>query len=502
MSEDLRALVVILVLSGVVFFIARPAMVQVIPATTFDRWRWLWIFTTMAWFLPQSIWIYVFLMVLALTFARKKESHVVSLYLLLLFALPNTAVPIPGFGLIDHLFEINHYRLLALTLLLPAAVSLMQSRKTPRLGQSPVDWMVLGYLALTWILSLQGASFTNGMRMAFYQVIDGFLPYYVISRSLRNIADFRILFAALLLGALLMSILAIFEVGRSWKLYSASISGLGMHYEDSYKTRGPFLRPGAAVLDSIVFGTIIVLAMGALLYLKDFISSKRQVLLAWILLGAGLLASLSRAPWVAAVILLFIFSLQQREAVKSLFKLTLGMLLALVVLGFFPAGQFIIDLMPYVGEAEQGSIDYRANWFSAAQPVIERNFWFGDVRAMAAPELEVMRNGEGIIDLVNTFLSVLLHFGMAGLFLFIGMFFTAFRSMAIRGSLEEKQAREYEKLAQIQRSLLLTMMVILFTLSMISVVPNIVWFLLGASSAFGLMRKLEISLDRSLGGAL
>ncbi len=493
MPEDLRALIVVLVLSGVVFVIARPAMTYVIPATTFDRWRWLWFFTTLAWFLPSSIWIYVFLMVVALTAVRKKESYLVGTYVFLLFAAPNSLAPIPGFGLIDHFFEINHYRLLALTLLLPYAISLLQNRNSTKFGKSPVDWMVIGYLVLTWLLNLQGASFTNGMRMAFYQMIDGLLPYYVISRGLRQIEDVRALFAALLLGALLLSALAIFEVARDWRLYSASIRDLGIHHEDSYKMRGPFLRPGAAVLDSIVLGTVIVLAMGALIYLKDLVSNRFYVVLAWILLSSGLLASLSRAPWLAAILLFLMFNIQQRKAVRSLGKLAFVIAFVFIVFSMFPAGKVIIDLIPYVGGAEQGSIDYRANWFAAAQPLIERNFWFGDIRAMAAPELEVMRNGEGIIDLVNTFLSVLLHYGAIGLFFFVGMFLAAIRSMATKDPKERSFNGQKETLIQVQRSLLLTMMAILFTLSMISVIPSIVWLLIGSSVALRFIRAGSIS---------
>jgi len=491
--EHIRALVVILIVSSAVFFLVRPIWSQMISVQSFDRWRRLWFFTTLAWFLATSFWIYVGLLTAALIIVRKKEENVLGLYFLLLFAAPAIQTPIPGFGLIDHLFMLDHYRLLALLLLLPTALALASSSNTPKFGSSPVDWMVVGYLAFTWILYLSEASFTNGMRMAFLYYIDGFLPYYVLSRGIKNNNDFHGVLSGLLLGALLISMLAFFEVARSWRLYSASISELGISYSpQGYKMRGPFLRPGVSLLDSIVLGLVIVVAMGALLYLKNNVVKKNQIAILWLILMVGLLASLARAPWVAAVILFFVYVIQGDRVLGWLLKMIGAFSVLMIALSIFPAGRVVIDLLPFVGKSEQGSIQYRENWFSVAAPLVERNFWFGDLRVLEAAEIQVMRQGEGIIDLVNMFLSVLLFYGAFGLFLFLGMFGTAIWYVKKSIGRCSVDMLESKLLGRILISVLISIMFVIFTLSAISIVPIVIWSFLGLCSAYGLMVGLHV----------
>lgn len=488
MPEHIRALIVVFALSAAVLFAVRPAITRVIPPDTYDRWRKLWLFTTLAWFLSGNVWIYFGLMVVVLTLARKRESHVFGLYLLLLFAAPSAHVAIPGFGVIDHLIMLDHYRLLSLTLLLPLAWRLKNDAETVRFGRSPVDWMVLGYLFLTWAVTLLGTSLTNGMRGAVLQFIDGWLPYYVASRSLKSTEDLRIAAAGLLMGVLVMSVLAAFEVMRSWKLYVASVADYGIRVNQAYKLRGPFIRPGASVQDSIVLGTSVVVGMCVLLSLRDRMAGWIRSRFLWAILALGLLASLSRAPWVAGVLLLLVFHALDGRGIKSIVKIGVVVLLAGGVLSFFPAGKVILDLLPFVGESEQGSIDYRMNWFAASAPVIERNFLFGDVHALGAPELEVMRNGEGIIDLVNTFLGVQLLYGAVGLFFFLGIFLMSLK-IARQGQVYFR-ARSDEQASSFGRSMfaaMVSIMFILITMSPISVIPILIWSLAGFCSAYGFL---------------
>lgn len=488
MPEHIRAFVYVILLSAVMLYAARPALIQVVPAKTYDRWRVLWLFTSSAWFLAGNVWVFFALMVVALTKVRKKEPQIFGLYLLLLFAAPSAYVPIPGFGVIDHVIMLDHYRLLALTLLLPAAWRLMQSRDTLKFGRSPVDWMVAGYLMLTWALSAPDNTITNAARAGVLQIIDGFLPYYVASRSIRSAEDFRIAMSGLLLGALLVSIISVFEVFRSWKVYSASIVEYGLQLAPHYKTRGPFLRPGASIQDSIVIGAVVVIAMCVLLYLKSQITGKFKAGILWLTLALGVIASLSRAPWMASILIFFIFFALEGKITKTMVKGTVLVFLGGVLLSFFPAGKIILDLLPFIGETEQGSIDYRMNWFSASLPVIERGFWFGNTEALAAPELEIMRNGEGIIDLVNMFLAVLLYYGVVGLALFMGMFLGSLKAVRRSERHYRKHSPELGALGRALIAAILSFMLIISTLSAISVVPIMLWTLVGASTAYAFLK--------------
>ncbi len=465
-------------------------MVQIVSSKTYDRWRGLWLVTTLAWFLSHSFWIYVGIMsVLLLRFGRR-ETHVFGLYLLLLLSAPPRAAPIPGFGIVDHIFMLDHYRLLALALLLPYALSLSRRPSTTRLLQSPVDWLVLGYLALNTALAFREGNFTSDARTALMLWIDFFLPYYVASRSIQTIEGFRHALVGLVMGGVLLSVLAVFEVLRTWKLYDAASAALGLNPFVVYKTRGPFVRPGGTVLDSIVLGYVMVVASGAYLYLNRQIKGRLNHWLGWVSLASGVLASLSRGPWVGAGLLAFTFLVTSRRPVKRMLQAAAFSVVLLLGVSGTPAGQQFIKLLPFVGEEEQGNVEYRANLLTVSLPVIERNLLLGSADFIDAPELEVMRQGEGIIDIVNSYLAVALHAGMVGLLLFSGMFVQALQAIW-RGMHWARQTRREDELA-LGRALfasVVSIAFIIFTVSGIYLIPTMNFIFIGLSTAYFLMQQ-------------
>jgi hypothetical protein len=476
---------VVLVVGSVVWWTVRPAVAPIISPSTFSRWRVLWYITTLAWFLSTSFWIYVVVMVVVLLVAGRRESHVFGLYLLLLLAAPPAAARIPGFGILDHFFALDHYRLLALALLLPSALRLAMSTTTTRFFKSPVDWMVFAYLMLNTVLAFRGDSFTNNVRFALMFWVDLFLPYYVASRSIRDTAGFRHALVGLAIGAMLISAFAAIEVLRSWKLFESATVALGLDRYGAYKMRGGLIRPSVTVMDSILVGYVVVIAAGGFLYLRSAINSRTMRTLGWLALATGLLASLSRGPWVGAVVLLFVYMLVSPRPFKRIVQAVAVASCAVVVLSALPAGQKIVELLPFVGEEEQGNVQYRADLLSVSMPVVERNLLLGAADFLEAPELQVMMQGEGIIDIVNSYLGVTLHAGLVGLFFFLGICVTAL--WAVRRGIGWSSLTADADSSQLGRALfaaLVGIMFIIFTVSGIYIVPILHLAVVGIASAY------------------
>ncbi len=491
MAEHLRALVVLLVLGWVYFYAIRNAVSQLLPAETFKRWRNLWLITTLVLFLSHGIWLYVPILCAILLAHRRREAHVMGLYFVLLFASPPAPAKIPGLGIIDHLWVLDHYRLLGVILLLPAALSLFQRATTPRLGSSPVDWMVLGYLCLLSALSFREGNVTSALRTVLSLWVDIFLPYYVASRSIRNEEGLKNALSGFVIAAMVLSLVAAFEVFRSWKLYSAVLGALGVNDRmfGGYLMRSGLLRPNASVGNSIVLGYVLVVALGFFLYVREYLSTRRHRLLGGAVLGVGIVASLSRGPWVGAIFLFAIYLLTGPKPFKRLGSLVLsagGFFLALNIL---PGGQVLIDMLPLVGNVEQGNVEYRADLLTSALPVIERNILFGSYNFLDAPELQVMIQGEGIIDVVNSYIGVALYSGLMGLVFFVGAFLFALRELW-RGV---RIARQYSpRLVLLGRALLATVaaiMLIIYTVSSIIAIPTVYWPVLGLAVAYANMMK-------------
>lgn len=472
------------------FYAARGALSQLLTEETFKRWRNLWLAATLVLFLSHSVWLCIFLFASILLAYRRREAHVMGLYFVLLFVAPQAPAEIPGLGIIDHIWVLDHYRLLGVTLLLPAALSLFQRTTTARWGSSPVDWMVLGYFTLMSFLAFRESNVTDGLRAVLSLSIDIFLPYYVASRSIRNEEGLKYALSGFMIAAMILSIIAIFEVLRGWKLYSAVLEALGLRRNmyGGYLMRSGLLRPNATVGNSIVLGYVVVVALGFFFYLKEFLPQARHRFLGAALLIAGIVASLSRGPWVGAGLLVITYMLMGPKPLKSLSVLGLGVVVFALVLSLIPGGSLLIDMLPIVGTIEQGNVEYRANLLTSALPVIERNLLFGSNDYLDAPEMQVMMQGEGIIDLVNSYIGVALHSGLMGLTFFLGAFLSALHQL--RKGL--RLARRLDpRAALLGRALFATVtaiMLIIYTVSSIVAVPVVYWTVLGLSVAYvGLM---------------
>lgn len=486
MAEHFRALLVLMVLSMAYFYAARGAIYQLLPETTFKSWRNLWVAATLVLFVSHSILLGFLMLGAILLVYRRREAHVMGLYFVLLFVAPPAPAEIPGLGIIDHLWVLNHYRLLGVILLLPIALSLFQRTTTARLGSSPVDWMVLGYLFLMSLLAFREGNVTSGFRTVLSLWVDIFLPYYVASRSIRSEDGLKQAMTGYLIAAMILSIVAIFEVLRGWQLYSAVLRALGVNQGifGGYLMRSGLLRPNASVGNSIVLGYVLVVALGFFFYLREYVSKPLHRFLGASLLTAGILASLSRGPWVGSIFLVIMLILIGPKSIRRLGGLGLGVVTFYLLLSLVPGGQLLIDMLPIVGTTEQGNVEYRANLLTSALPVIGRNLLFGSYDYLDAPELQVMVQGEGIIDVVNSYVSVALYSGLMGLAFFLGAFLCALHQLR-KGV---RVARKYDpRVALLGRALFATVsaiMLIIYTVSSISAIPVVYWSVLGLSVAY------------------
>lgn len=501
MAEHLRALIVLMAFSLVFFQVARGAISQLIPETTFLRWRNLWVVATLVLFFSYSVWVCLLVTGALLLVYRRREEYVMGLYFVLLFVSPPVPAEISGLGIIDHLWVLDHYRLLGLTLLLPVALVLLQRASTPRLGSSPVDWWLLGYLSLISVLAFRPGNVTSGLRNVVTLWVDIFLPYYVASRSIRNEEGIRHAMTGFVAASMILSLVAVFEMLRNWKLYSAVLSALGVNewMFGGYLMRSGFLRPNASVGNSIVLGYVLVVALGFTLYLKELLSKPLHRFLGLALLTGGIIASLSRGPWIGSLLLVTVYIMTGPRAIKRMSSLGLGILAAFVLMSTVPGGRLLIDMLPIIGTADQGNVEYRANLITSALPVIERHLLFGSFDFLSAPELQVMMQGEKIIDVVNSYVGVALYSGLIGLALFLGIFFSTLNQLRKHTRMARRSA---PRIAVIGRALFSTVaatMFIIYTVSSIITIPVVYWPLIGVCVAYtGVVRdRVRAASDTS-----
>nr|WP_298163846.1 O-antigen ligase family protein [uncultured Pseudomonas sp.] len=490
MPEHLRALIVILVLATIVFAFARRPAADLIPPHDFTRRRNLWLALTLLAFVSHSFWVYAGVAAIVLSITRHRERNPLALFFFLLFLIPPVPVQIPGFGLINYFFALDHIRLLALCVLLPTFLALRKRADSLPFGRIWADRLLLAYLVLSALLYLRETTLTDTLRQALYLFIDIFLPYYVASRLLKEVSDFKDALLGFALAAMVLALVGIFEFARHWLLYSALIDALNLHWGiSSYLGRGGSLRAIATTGQAIALGYVISVAIGFYLFLQGNVRSRLQRRLGALLLAAGLFVPLSRGPWVGAAAIIAVFIATGRSAAKRLMLLVLAAALALPLLAVIPGGQKVLDLLPFIGSVEKHNITYRERLIENALIVIQRNPWLGSVDYRSTPEMQSMIQGQGIIDIVNTYIAVALEVGLIGLALFVGFFATVLlgirKAMRTFPNKDDEQRRLGRALFATLAGILLT----IFTVSSITVIPVVYWSVAGVGVAYVQMAR-------------
>lgn len=485
MPEYLRALIVILTLACIVFAFARRPATDLIQRSDFTRRRNLWLALSVLAFVSHSFWIYAIISTAVLTIARQRENNPVALFFILLFLIPPASIQIPGFGLINYLFALDHIRLLTLLVLLPSYFTLRKQANTLSFGRTWPDKVLALYLLLSTLLHMRETTLTDALRQTLYLFTDVFLPYYVASRALKHIQNFKDALLSFALASMVLALIGLFEYTRSWLLYSSISNVMGLQWDmASYLGRSGSLRASASTGQAIVLGYVMSVAIGFYLFLHTYIRSKLHQRLGALLLAIGLFTPLSRGPWIGAVAIITVFIATGRSAVKRLFLCGLAGVISIALLSIIPGGNRLVDLLPYIGSIETGNITYRERLFDNAMIVIQRNPAFGSIDFLTTPEMQSMIQGQGIIDIVNTYLIVALKSGLIGLALFAGFFISIalglYKSLRI---FEDKEA-ETRRLGRALLATLAGVLLTITTVSNISVIPVVYWSLAGLGVAY------------------
>jgi hypothetical protein len=368
--------------------------------------------------------------------------------------------------------------------LLPTALKLLSAPATAKLFRLPSDKYLLGYLALLMTIQIPVTTGTDSLRAAVLLFIDVFLPYYVFSRGLADPAKLRDTLASFAAGCGILAVLSLFEVGKGWLLYSSLPNFLNVTWNfGGYMVRDGGLRAAVSTGHPIVYGYVATVALGLQMALRPYFPTDATWRNMLILLGLGVVASGSRGPWVGAVALLLMISILSPGRGVRLAKISAGAVVVIPCLLFSPLGPKIIALLPFVGNYDAGSVDYRQQLFEASWSVFKLNPFLGSPYYMSNPIMESMRQGEHIIDMVNSYLGIALVSGAIGLSLFLGAFVSSAMRIARRLFADKSASSDG---SVVGRALLVTLVgvfVIIATASSINAIPVVYWCLAGACAA-------------------
>jgi O-antigen ligase len=467
-----------------VFWFARPAVTErAMTPEAYATRRNLWLACVFTAFFSFNFWIFITLAGAILFVAARRDKSPLALYCMLLFAIPNYTLQVPGFGIVNFLFDIHYARVLSLVILLPLALKLRAANATSSGRTRLPDACVALYIVVNFVIQALDDTLTNSLRSSFYSLTDIWLPYYVASRALTSFEEYRAVASAFLISVAIMAAIAAFETSRFWLLYNALRYALDAPPPLLlYLTRGAggLLRAKAATNQPIVLGYQMMIAISLFTFLRFETIRTKTMWLAGGCLVAGLVASLSRGPWVGtAIALLLVVALGPGKGKRIVWSAG-AVMAALVVLAISPFGRTLLEYLPFVGSVEAENVDYRFTLWEISLDVARLHPWFGDQFFMRNPMMEPLRQGQGIIDVTNSYLQVLLAHGAVGLALFIVPFISALR--AARRLQLAAIANGDEHVERLGRALLATVvgiMVTIATVSSIDTIPTLYWVVIG-----------------------
>jgi hypothetical protein len=423
MSSHYKAFAIVLLVSLFSFWLVRSTFTKFMSDTTFVRRRNLWLLVTTSAFLIPNFWGYMAVAGTLIAYEGRRDPNPAALYLFLLLAIPPFEQTIPGFGLVNKLFALDHFRLLSLVLVIPAVFKLRNTTQARQKHQASgwllPDIFLVIYGVLQVALYAPYISITDSLRGAFMLVLDVLLPYYLLSRSCTQKFQLVDALATLALAAMVLAPLAIFETAKGWLLYS-SISDYWRIDSTviGYLMRGDYLRAQVTSGQSIILGNFYAVVLGLWLYLQASARlTSQQRWLGTAAVAGGMLAAFSRGPWVGAVLCVFVYFVAAPNGIKNIAKLVgISAALSAITLAS-PWGSQVIDYLPFVGTVDEGNVTYRQEVIDRSWMVIKQNPFFGSPYFIN--QMEDLRTGQGIIDLLNVYLSIGMAYGLVTLGAFL-----------------------------------------------------------------------------------
>jgi O-antigen ligase len=466
-------------------FAKAPVCAMAITNEDFVRRRNLWFAITLTAFLAHDFWMYIIVAGFLLRWASVREENQLALYFFLLFAVPMIRVPIETHGLgFDYLIEVHYVRLMALVVLLPTWWKLRQRNDIQRFGKYVTDKILLLYIALAFTSGFWTTTLTDALRNGVYLFIDIFLPYYVASRAVRDLVQFRDALASFVAAGMVLALLGVFEMTRNWLVYAPLDEALGVGLDLSpYLMRGETLRAMASTGQPIVLGYVMCVALGLYYFLWRSVPSPWRALGILLLVG-GTIAPVSRGPWVGAMALALVLVATSEQALKRLVTAGIvGGILGAMLLAS-PVGGTIVDHLPFIGTVDAENVEYRRRLIEQALIVIGNHPLFGTPDAIHTPEMQQMQQAGWIIDIVNSYVQQALEKGLVGLSLFVGLFLSAI--VYVRAGMRHIHNKEsdYYRLAQSLLATLVAILVTIGTVSSIGVIPTIYWAVAGMGVAY------------------
>ena len=489
MIYALKLLFVVLVVFGMFAVMARAAFSELLGADGFRRAMTVIGLCTVAAFAGRDMRVVMVLMAgVAIWGAGALGGGVrgrLAAMVMVAIVMPPAHIEIDGFAGINRFVDFSAVRLLSLLMLPGLAMRSLATTKPPRPGWVvAVDLMFVGYQVLRLALQVPSTSGTGLLRTVVEVTLDMLLPYYVFSRCIRSRADLRFILIHVALAGAFAATVACVESVAHRNLYE----GLQWVYGSKWQItlalmRGDHLRTQAMTAQPILLAFELIFFLGIWTYLAGAAWRRPRFLIVFALLICGIVSTWSRGPWLGAIAFGLCLYAARKLSPRALgLGLVALVFLAVLVKATGADASAVAMLGGLFGSdaSDMGTIDYRRQLLDTALALLKQSPWFGVPDY--ASQMQALKQGEGIIDLVNSYIAIALDAGVIGLVLYLSPYVIALSRLIRQGAPQAEAGRPDlptgVPFAPVLASMCVALLATIFTTSTFALMPFLLTLLL------------------------
>jgi len=336
--------------------------------------------------------------------------------------------------------QLNYIHLLGIGYL---AAMLLSGQRLAEPRLQGWDMLFVLMMMVQAAMDCRGNDLTYSIRACNQVILNLGLPYLAVSRAFARSRTPGDLMLSFVLGGCIVALIATYEAPRHWLLYDTMPQAVGADPEASsgyVKQRGGLLRGRASFPESTGLSLFLGMEVVALVALRRHIGSRMAFFAALALLASGVFFTLARIGYIVVVAGLAACMVHERRWL-GLFKMLLGMSVCGALL--LALSHVVPTLAASIGTSDDaaGSVDYRSELFSQGMALARENWLSGVSMKELEIRLESLRQGEGIIDLVNQPLTILMRAGVFGAVLYYMILVGVLATLFTRAPALSKDAR-------------------------------------------------------------
>ncbi|MEL6361237.1 MAG: O-antigen ligase family protein [Pseudomonadota bacterium] len=418
MPTSLYAAGLISVCAVIAFGVLRFVLKETIDPRRIERLGLVAIVTTCSTFLVPNYWLALLVACVAVFVVTMREPFKVAAFIVAVFSMPATSKLVPGFAGINYFLALSPAMAMSVVLLTP---SLLPNRQ-PLAGKSFTKATDLTYWVLFVIVSVlafRDVSVTAGLREITVFLLTSAFVYAAFSRVDWTKENLILLSSAFVGQFVMMSLVALHETVIGWHHYYFALTNWDIDFIRRVEVRSGLSRTVGTSFGSIAFGAGFMVAMTFALALRAYIKPKVAATGGFLAMLAGMVTTVSRGALISMVVSIVAFVGTGKAAFKRLAVTGIAGVFGMAVISLTPLGRDLLNILPFMSNDEDVTLNYRAQLLEVGSGVVMKNPLFGSVGYMDDPDMEVLRQGQGIIDIVNSYLHFALDYGLIGLTLYL-----------------------------------------------------------------------------------